>query len=255
MTDHIQTTTENGVRTIRMARPEKKNALTFAMYAAMADAIAAGERDDAVRVFVITGTGDVFSAGNDLNDFLTAGDIAASPAARFLHALAETRKPVVVAVNGLAVGIGATMLLHCDLVHAVPEARLQFPFINLALVPEAASTLLLPRTVGHARAAELLMLGDPLDAATAHQWGLINRIVPSHDLAAAVADTASRLADKPAEAMMQTKALMKRPDHGIADRLAAEFAAFSQRLTSPELREAVAAFLERRPADFRSLQR
>lgn len=246
MTDHIHVSTEAGVRTIRMARPEKKNALTFAMYAAMADAMAEGEADEDVRVFVLTGTDGVFSAGNDLNDFLTANDIANSPAARFLHLLATARKPVVAAVNGVAVGIGTTMLLHCDMVLAVPEAVLQLPFVNLALVPEAASTLLLPRSVGHIRAAELLMLGEPFDAATAHGLGLINRVVPAAELAAATADLAARLAAKPREALMLTKQLLKSPDQGVTARLAQEFEAFSRCLTSPELKAAVAAFLARR---------
>lgn len=246
MTDHIQVTTEAGVRTIRMARPEKKNALTFAMYAAMAEALALGDTDESVRVFVITGTEDVFSSGNDLNDFLGAGDIAGSPAARFLRVLSTARKPVVAAVNGLAIGIGTTLLLHCDLVLAVPEAMLQLPFVNLALVPEAASTLLLPRAIGHARAAELLMLGEPFDAARAQALGLVNRIVPAAELATAVADIAARMAAKPPEALMLTKQLMKRPDDGIPARLATEFEAFSRCLASPELQQAVARFFAKR---------
>lgn len=247
MDDTIVVTDAEGIRTIRINRPDKKNALTQAMYATLARALA--DADASVRVFVLTGTGDVFTAGNDLNDFLAVGDLSSSPAADFLGALASAQRPVVAAVNGLAVGIGATLLLHCDLVYAVPGARLQFPFINLALVPEAASTLLLPRLVGHQRAAELLMLGDPLDAGTAEQLGLVNRVVEGDVLAEALA-VARRLAAKPPAALAANKALLKSRDDGVAARLEAEFAAFARCLRSPELKEAVAAFFEKRPPDF-----
>lgn len=253
MSDQIIVTTENGVRTIRINRPDKKNALTQAMYAALAQAVVEGEGDHSVRVLVLTGTGDVFTAGNDLNDFLSVGDIETSPAADFLRALAGAAKPVVAAVNGLAIGIGATMLLHCDLVVAAEGAQLQFPFINLALVPEAASSLLLPRLAGHQRAAELLMLGEKFDTAFGRDIGLINRVVPADQLAAAVAELAGKLADKPAAALRLTKALMKTEGDTVAARLGTEFQAFSRCLQSPELKEAVTAFFERRLPDFRSL--
>lgn len=253
MSDQIIVTTENGVRTIRINRPDKKNALTQAMYQGLADAVAEGDGDDAVRVFVLTGTGDAFTAGNDLNDFLKVGDICASPAAAFLRALSSTAKPVVAAVNGLAIGIGATMLLHCDLVVAAEGARLQFPFINLALVPEAASSLLLPRLAGHHRAAELLMLGEPFDAAFGREIGLVNRVVPADQVAAVAADLATRLADKPAAALRLTKMLMKAEGDGVAARLGTEFQAFGRCLQSPELKEAVTAFFERRPPNFRAV--
>lgn len=253
MSEHINVTTDNGVLTIRIERPEKKNALTQAMYAALAQAVAEGDRDDSVRVMMITGSGDVFTAGNDLGDFLTVDDIEASPAADFLRALAATVKPVVAAVNGTAIGIGATMLLHCDLVVAADDARLQFPFINLALVPEAASSLLLPRLVGHMRAAELLMLGEPFDAACAQSMGLVNRVVPADRVVATASQLAAKLADKPAAALRLTKVLMKGEDKGVAARFSTEFDAFGRCLRSPELKEAVAAFFERRQPDFRSL--
>ncbi|NFV78589.1 enoyl-CoA hydratase [Magnetospirillum aberrantis SpK] len=249
----MNVTTDNGVLIIRIERPEKKNALTQAMYAALAQAVAEGDRDDSVRVMMFTGSGDVFTAGNDLGDFLTVDDIEASPAADFLRALAATVKPVVAAVNGTAIGIGATMLLHCDLVVAADDARLQFPFINLALVPEAASSLLLPRLVGHMRAAELLMLGEPFDAACAQSMGLVNRVVPADRVVATASQLAAKLADKPAAALRLTKALMKGEDKGVAARFSIEFDAFSRCLRSPELKEAVAAFFERRQPDFRSL--
>jgi|AGTN01.1.fsa_nt_gi Electron transfer flavoprotein, alpha subunit len=250
MDDTVLVTDAEGIRIIRINRPDKRNALTQAMYAAMAKALAEGEADASVRVFVLTGTADVFTAGNDLNDFLAVGDLPSSPAADFLRALAGLAKPAVAAVNGAAIGIGATLLLHCDLVYAVPEARLQFPFINLALVPEAASTLLLPRLVGHQRAAELLMLGDPFDAAAAERLGLVNRVVEG-DLAAEVLAVARRLADKPAAALAANKALLKRGDEGVAARLETEFAVFAECLRSWELKEAVAAFFDKRPPDFR----
>lgn len=253
MSEHIKVSTDNGIRTIRIERPDKKNALTQAMYAALAEAIKDGEGDDAVRVFVLTGTGDVFTAGNDLADFLKVGDIAASPAADFLRLLSTAAKPVVAAVNGAAIGIGVTMLMHCDLVVAAEDARLQLPFINLALVPEAASSLLLPRLAGHHRAAELLMLGEPFDAQFGREIGLVNRVAPAAAVEAVATDLATRLADKPAAALRQTKALLKTEGDDIAARLGTEFAAFSECLSSPELKEAVAAFFERRPPNFRAV--
>lgn len=253
MDDTVIVSDADGIRTIRINRPEKKNALTQAMYGAMARALTEGGADASVRVFVLTGTADVFTAGNDLNDFLAVTDLSGSAAADFLRALASMPKPVVAAVNGAAIGIGATMLLHCDLVYAVAEARLQFPFVNLALVPEAASTLLLPRLIGHQRAAELLMLGDAFDAATAERLGLINRVVAVGALMAETGALAQRLADKPAAALAANKALLKAEGDGVAARLETEFAAFAACLRSPELKEAVAAFFERRPANFRGL--
>jgi len=253
MSEHIKVSTDNGIRTIRIERPEKKNALTQAMYAALAEAIKDGEGDDAVRVFVLTGTGDVFTAGNDLADFLKVGDIEASPAADFLRLLSSAAKPVVAAVNGAAIGIGVTMLMHCDLVVAAEDARLQLPFINLALVPEAASSLLLPRLAGYHRAAELLMLGEPFDAQFGREIGLVNRVAPAAAVEAVATDLATRLADKPATALRLTKALMKTEGDTVAARLGTEFAAFSECLASPELKEAVAAFFERRPPNFRAV--
>ncbi len=253
MSEHIKVSTDNGIRTIRIERPDKKNALTQAMYAALAEAIKDGEGDDAVRVFLLTGTGDVFTAGHDLADFLKVGDIAASPAADFLRLLSTAAKPVVAAVNGAAIGIGVTMLMHCDLVVAAEDARLQLPFINLALVPEAASSLLLPRLAGHHRAAELLMLGEPFDAQFGREIGLVNRVAPAAAVEAVATDLATRLADKPAAALRQTKALLKTEGDDIAARLGTEFAAFSECLSSPELKEAVAAFFERRPPNFRAV--
>lgn len=251
MGDEIIVTDVDGIRSIRINRPDKKNALTQAMYGAMARALSEAEDDGAIRVVILTGTADTFSAGNDLNDFLAVTDLAASAAADFLRRLTAFPKPLIAAVNGVAVGIGVTMLLHCDLIYAVPEARFQLPFINLALVPEAASTLLLPRLVGHHKAAELLMLGDAFDASTALGLGLVNRLIPYGGLLSEVGEVARRLADKPAAALAANKRLLKSEEMGVGARLETEFAAFARCLSSPELKEAVAAFFERRPPDFR----
>lgn len=253
MSEHIVVTVANDVLTIRMARADKKNAITQAMYQAMNEALKRADQDPAVRVVVVTGSGDCFSAGNDLQEFLQVDDVRTSAAAAFLRTLAGVKKPVVAAVNGIAVGIGVTMLLHCDLVYAVPEATLQLPFINLALVPEGGSSLLLPRLVGLQRATELLMLGEAFSAATACQLGLVNAVVAAAELDGFVAARASVLAAKPAAALARTKALLRLADETVSSRLEVEFAAFGQALRSPELKEAVAAFMERRPPDFRKV--
>lgn len=250
MSEHVVVTDQDGVRTIRMNRPDKKNALTFAMYRAMAEALRQGEADAAIRVHVLAGGPGCFTAGNDLGDFLAAGDVASSPAAEFLRVLAAAAKPVLACVDGLAIGIGVTMLLHCDLVYAAQDAVLHLPFINLALVPEGASSLLLPKVVGYQRAAELLMLGEPFDAAAAHRMGLVNALFPAADLARKVAERAAALAAKPPAALAATKALLRLPEDTVSSRLGVEFVAFGRALRSPELQEAVAAFQEKRPPNF-----
>ncbi|MTJ82435.1 MAG: enoyl-CoA hydratase [Telmatospirillum sp.] len=244
---------EGAVQTVRMNRPDKKNALTQAMYGALADALTAGEADDAVAVHVLAGTGDDFTAGNDLNDFLSVRSLTGSEVGRFLDVLAGLTKPVVAAVKGAAIGVGSTMLLHCDLVIASTGTRFQFPFVNLGLVPEAASSLLLPRLAGYQRAAELLLLGEPFDAAKAREAGLVNCVVPAGEEEAQAMVLAQRLALRPRQALRNTKALLKAESEPVADRIAREARLFEAALTSPELKEAVAAFLERRPADFSRL--
>ncbi|MCA1909648.1 MAG: enoyl-CoA hydratase/isomerase family protein, partial [Magnetospirillum sp.] len=239
MSDHIVVTDHQGVRTIRMNRPDKKNAITFAMYQAMTQALRQGEGDPAIRVHVLAGAPGCFTAGNDLGDFLTAGDVASSPAAEFLRVLSAAAKPVVAVVGGLAIGIGVTMLLHCDLVHAAEDATFQLPFINLALVPEGGSSLLLPKLMGHQRAAELLMLGEPFDAATAHGLGLVNALHPTAELEQVAAGRAAALAAKPAEALATTKALLRLSEDSVSTRLGVEFVAFGRALRSAELQEAV----------------
>lgn len=252
MTDHVRIETAQGIMSIRFNRPEKKNALSQAMYAAAADAMMAAVEDNTVRALLIAGTDDCFTAGNDLQDFLNnppQGE--SSPVARFLNALVRTQKPLVAAVEGVAVGIGTTMLLHCDLVYAGENARLQLPFVNLALVPEAGSSRLLPEMLGHRRAAELLMLGDMFDARRAVELGIVNATCPDGNAYAHAYERAQALAAKPPEALRLTKELMKRGQREmVRDQMQVESALFAERLASPEAREAMLAFMERRKPDF-----
>ncbi|WP_448190034.1 enoyl-CoA hydratase [Azospirillum sp. sgz301742] len=250
MTDTIAVTDRDGARLIRMDRPKKKNALTLAMYTAMAEAIRSGEQDDGVLSFIIAGAPGAFCAGNDLNDFLTIDSAEGTPILAFIDALMRATKPVIAAVDGVAVGIGTTMLLHCDLVYATPAARFQLPFVNLGLVPEAASSLLLPRLVGHQKAAELVLLGEPFDAATAHGFGLVNAIIGAEELLDHAMMVAGALAAKPQGALRRTKALLKADLATVAERSAHEVREFDACLRSDELREAVAAFKEQRAPDF-----
>jgi enoyl-CoA hydratase/carnithine racemase len=250
--EHVLVSDAGGVLRIQMHRPEKRNALTRAMYTALAEAIEKADADPMIRVIQITGAGEVFTSGNDLRDFLeTPPTGSGNPVMRFLSVIAEAHKPMIAAVNGLAVGVGVTMLLHCDLVYASQEASFQLPFVNLGLVPEAASSLLLPRLIGHQRSAELLFFGDRFDAQAARQLGLVNSIHPPGALDQVVAERASMLAAKPPQALRATKQLLKgglRSD--VAARLEEERAQFERQLASPEAREAMSAFLEKRPPDF-----
>lgn len=251
MTAHIVTDHSDGILLIRMARPEKKNALTQAMYGALAEALTKADSDPAIRVAVLTGSEDSFSAGSDLGEFLRGPATRAdSPVGDFLRTLAAAQTPIVAAVNGLAIGIGTTLLLHCDMVHAAASARFQCPFVNLALLPEAASSLLLPRLAGHQRASEIFMLGEPFDAATARELGLVNAVHDDADLLEAVLGVARKLAAKPPEALRLTKALLKSQSRDPATRMAEEMKLFAARLRSPEAREALLAFQERREPDF-----
>ena len=251
MSGHVVTETTGGVLTLRFNRPEKKNALLSAMYADAATALKAAETDTNVRVVVITGSGDSFSAGNDLKDFIEnpPADHDA-PVFRFMFGLASFPKPVIAAVNGIAVGIGTTVLLHCDFAYAVPTAKFQLPFVNLALVPEFASSLLLARHLGTRKATELLMLAEIFGAETAKDYGLINGIVPAEQLESVVQDKASALAAKPPAALRATKALLKADGNEVAGRIGLEAKVFSERLQSGELKEAVTAFFEKRAPDF-----
>jgi enoyl-CoA hydratase/carnithine racemase len=251
MSEHVVTECADGVFTLRFNRPDKKNALTSAMYAAAADAFVKASADASVRVIVITGSGDSFTAGNDLKDFLdnppTSND---APVFRFMHAVVDCEKPILAAVNGVAVGIGTTLLLHCDFVIATPAARFQLPFVNLALVPEFASSLLLPRVIGPRRAMEVMFLGGPFMPDFAMSCGLINALVPADQLDVTVKGGAGALASKPPAALRATKALLRGDVAEIKQRIAVEAAIFSERLKSGEFREAAEAFLAKRVPDF-----
>lgn len=251
----ILTHGEGGVLTLTFNRPEKKNSITAAMYAALAVALAAARDDAAVRTVVIQGHEQVFSAGNDLADFLhqpPTGDDA--PVWQFLQQLSRFPKPVVAAVCGPAVGIGTTLLLHCDLVYAGDNAQFSLPFVNLGLCPEAASSLLLPQRLGHARAAELLLLGEPFGVEQALEFGLVNRIVPPSSANGHAQAQARKLAAKPQAALVETKRLLKAGSaDAVARRMGEEGTVFARMLGEPAAREAFAAFLDKRKPDFSQL--
>lgn len=259
MSDHIVEERVGAVQVLRMNRAEKKNALTPGMYYALADGINRAQADGAIRVSVITGSGDSFTAGNDLADFARGPDAAPRPAPvnhdlppfnSFTGALLAADKPVIAAVNGMAVGIGVTMLLHCDLVYAAEGARFSMPFINLAVVPEAGSTLLLPRMAGRVRANELLLFGEPFTAQAAREAGIINDIFPADELLPKVMALAARLAAKPPGAMRASKQLLRKHTPDLFDAIREEGKVFEAQLRTPEAREALKAFAERRPPDF-----
>jgi enoyl-CoA hydratase/carnithine racemase len=248
----IKTATANGVATIEIARPEKKNALTIAMYQAMADAIAAARADDAVRALLITGQPGVFTSGNDLEDFMQRPPQGAeSPVFRFMRALLECDKPVVAAVTGAAVGIGTTMLLHCDLVFVSDEARLAMPFTSLGLVPEFASSVVVPGLMGHARAAEKLLLGDPFSGAQAVECGIANAVLPAGEVVRHARRVAERFNALPPAAVRASKRLLREPQRAaLLQAIEGEGRIFAERLRSPEAREAFVAFFEKRAPDF-----
>lgn len=251
MSEFIQTSVTDRVMTIRFNRPDKKNAILRSMYADAARALTAAQADANVRVVVITGEGGCFTAGNDLKDFLEAPPVNENAEVfQFMFALAAFTKPVIAAVNGLAIGIGTTLLFHCDLAYAVPEATFQMPFINLGVVPEFASSLLVPRLVGRAQASELLLLGEAFGAEKARDIGLINAVVPAAELAATVAAKAKALAVKSPGALRDTKALMNASAAEIRKCISAEAKIFGERLQTPEFKEAATAFFERRAPDF-----
>jgi len=251
MSQHVGTTISNGVLTLTLNRPEKKNAITTEMYAALADALTSAETDASVRVVIITGAGNAFTAGNDLKDFIAnppQGEDAA--VFRFMFALAAFKKPVIAAVNGLAIGIGTTLLLHVDFAYAVPTSGFALPFVNLALVPEFASSILLPRFMGPRKAAELLSTSDVFDAYTARDYGLVNAVVPNEKLMETANAVAQSLCRKPPGALRHTKALLRADAEEIKSCIVREAKAFAECLQSPELKEAVAAFFEKREPDF-----
>ncbi len=250
MSENVVITRAEGVLEIRLDRPEKKNALTRAMYDAIADAFVLVDADPTLRVALLTGTGDAFTSGNDITDFQSRGNSGRSSASRFLPTISSMQKPLIAAVNGAAVGVGTTMLAHCDLIVAARSARFVMPFTGLGLVPEAASSLLFPRLLGNQRASALLLLGEPLDAETAFQWGFVNRVVDDVALMETARDMARRLAALPPQAVRLTKRLIRHGAPDVAGRMEEELALFRERLDSPEAKEAFTAFMEKRKPDF-----
>ena len=248
----VRVETRDGVQVVVFDRPDKKNALTLEMYATAAAALRAADEDLSVRVVVITGAGGIFTAGNDLGEFKESPPTSKdTPTFDFLGELVRARKPLIAAVPGAAVGIGTTLLLHCDLVYAAESATFRMPFVDLGLCPEGASSFLLPRIMGHARAAELLLLGKRFDAAEAHALGLVNAVVPDGELHDRASEAAHALARKPPGAVRSTKELLRRGSLAAVRRaLEEEGDAFLERLQSPEAAEAFRAFFERRPPDF-----
>jgi enoyl-CoA hydratase/carnithine racemase len=251
-TDHIRIHLHEAILHIQMNRPEKKNALTRAMYQTMANAILGADKDSAIRVILLTGTKDCFTSGNDLADFMSVqNEPGVKPHNPFLAVISRAEKPVVAAVSGSAIGIGTTMLLHCDLVYAGTKARFQLPFVNLGLCPELASSLLLPRLIGHQKASELFLLGEVFDAQTAREIGLVNAVYPDEDLFEKALQKARQLAAQPPASMRITKTLMKRPiEAAVSKAIGEELELFVERLKSPEAAEAFQAFIERRKSDF-----
>jgi enoyl-CoA hydratase/carnithine racemase len=259
MTDTTQTnlveiSVDDGVMAIVWNRPGKKNALTNAMYRVAIGALARAEEDSAIRVVLISSSGDSFSAGNDLADFAAVATSGEVPAASgFIEAISQFPKPIVAAVPGLAVGVGTTMLLHCDLVFVASDAKLTTPFVNLALVPEAASSMLLPARIGHVRAFAMFALGEALTGAEAAQLGLANAALPVAEVIPAAREAAKKLALRPAGAVMATKKLM-RDRAALLAHIRTETAIFGERLRSAEAAEAFAAFREKRAPDFSKIE-
>lgn len=250
--EHVLQSTADGVCSITFNRPEKKNAFTLAMYESINGHLAAAAADPQVRCVVLEGTGGVFTAGNDLGDFMkkppTSPD---TPVFQFLLTLLEFEKPVIAAVDGPAIGIGTTMLLHCDFAYAADDARFQMPFVNLGLCPEGGSSLLFPRIAGERRAAELLMLGEPFSALVAKEVGLINDVVEPHEVHRRAHETAAKLAKKAPSALRLTKKLLRDPMRDrLREILHLEGAEFMKRLTSPEAAEAFQSFFQKREPDF-----
>jgi enoyl-CoA hydratase/carnithine racemase len=248
----IVTERSNGILRVQFNRPEKKNAMTGGMYTRLADIFNEANEDEETLVALWHSAGDAFSAGNDVGDFLkNPPGPGESPQARLMDAFVRFEKPIVVAVQGAAIGGGTTMLTHCDFVYAGESAKFQLPFINLALVPEFGSSYSLPARIGYLRAADLFLLGEPFTAARAAELGLVTRVVPDLDLLATATATAQKLAGKPGGALRASKRLIKQ---GFVDQVKAairvENQAFSERVRSAEAKEALAAFLEKRPPNF-----
>lgn len=250
MSEHIAVIEQAGVLEIHIDRPDKKNALTAAMYRAMTAALADASARADIGAVLFAGRGDAFCAGNDLKDFL-AGPEGGAAAFAFIRAIVAFDKPLVAAVQGLAVGVGTTMLFHCDLIYAAPDARFVMPFVNLGIVPEAGSSLLAPALMGHAKAAAMLMLGEPMDAQGADRVGLVTAIVPADQLLDHTRAKAAALMAKPPQALAVTRRLMKGDPATLTARIDEEARLFRESLTSPEAQEAFTAFFEKRAPVFR----
>jgi enoyl-CoA hydratase/carnithine racemase len=252
----IKTAVVNGVAQIEIARPEKKNALTVAMYQAMANALVAAKEDNSVRAVLILGQPGIFTSGNDVEDFMSrppgqGSDSMESPVFMFMRALIDCDKPVVAAVTGAAIGIGTTMLLHCDFVYVSDEARLAMPFVALGLVPEFGSSLLVPQLMGHRRAAEKLLLGEHFNAEQAVECGLANAVVPATEVVNHARRVAERFNLLPPGAVRESKQLMRGPQQQeILKTIRSEGEIFGRRLRSPEAMEAFQAFFQKRKPDF-----
>ncbi len=251
----ILTHIDAGVMTVTFNRLDKKNSITSTMYAAMADAVAQAAADASVRVVLFQGHESIFSAGNDIGDFLNQPpSTQESPVFRFLRGIATFEKPLLAAVAGPAVGIGTTMLFHCDLVYAGDNAAFSMPFVNLGLCPEAASSLLAPRMFGYHRAAEALLMGEPFFAEAAQEVGLVNRVVPPTEVNGYAQAQARKLAGKPLSSLIETKRLMKGGyQQEVLAKMDEEGASFGRMLREPAAREAFGAFMEKRKPDFSKL--
>ncbi len=257
MSDHINIETTDSVLTIGINRPEKKNALNGAMYFAVRDALVAGHDDQNVRAVIIYGLGGDFTAGNDLKEFLefSSTDQETFPAKEFLDVLIPYSKPVIAAVDGLAVGIGATMTIHCDLVYASEEARFQMPFVNLGLNPEAGSSYALPQLIGYHNAAEVILLGGMVTAKRAYDMGFVNAVVKQSELMDTAMTAAQRITELPPGPIRLAKSMMKKHfNDKIMETNEHEFNSFLDGLSSPEAGEAVRAFMEKRKPDFSRFQ-
>lgn len=243
---------DDRILTLSLNRPERKNALSLAMYSALAELISAADADSKIRVIVLTGTDDFFTSGNDLMDFMTQPEIHENhPVVRFIEALRHCGKPVVAIVRGHALGIGTTLLLHCDLAYVAEDARLQLPFVNLGLCPEYASSYLVPRVVGQQKAAELFLLGEPFSGVEAAALGLATKALPSTELADYARTKINRLAHQPPAAVRRTKKLLRAAtETAIQQSLQAEYAGFAEGLGSEECKESITAFFEKRAPDF-----
>jgi enoyl-CoA hydratase/carnithine racemase len=246
MTEHVELERDGQVLCLTLARTEKKNALTGAMYQALTEAFAKASRDETIGALLIRGKDGVFTGGNDIADFLAGvGSIEASPGTLFIRALAAFEKPLVAAIEGPAIGIGTTLCFHCDLVYAAPSARFQMPFVSLGIVPEAGSSLLAPQRFGYARAAEAILLGESFDAAAARERGLINAVVEPAQLYAHALEKAQALAAKPRDALLATRRLLRGDPAVLKARMDEELRLFGEAVRSPQARAAFTAFMQR----------